>query len=161
MKTLNDVVIYAKRLLTKQGGFDPILLIEGTTGSDERPLPELPEAVKLSLLEALGFAIARENRIGDLLQLFLVSEGWGSKAPYTPGIAATQPKHDPNRVEVLMVAHYDVSAGRKAMTLYEQVRNDAGELIELTALSDPGKGALVESRPLEAVIRGFQRGRQR
>ncbi len=161
MKTLEDVIVYAKRLLTKHGGLDPTLLIEGTTGSDTRPLPELPEAAKLSLLEALGFTIASENHVGDLQHLFLVSEGWRSSAPYTPGVAMTLPKYAPDRVSVLLVAHYDLQGGRKQLMVYDLIRNAASELIELKAVSTSGDGMeLVESKPLEAIIRGFQRGRQ-
>jgi hypothetical protein len=41
---------FAKRLLTKHGSLAPTLLIEGTKGIETRPLPELSEPIKLSVL---------------------------------------------------------------------------------------------------------------
>src|SRR5689334_11891201 len=101
MKTLEEVVAFTKHLLTKYGQLDPTLLIEGTAGGVARPFPDAEEPVKLALCGALGFTLAREGTIGELGQVFLLSEGWRSHAPYAPGVKATQPKHDPHRVEVV------------------------------------------------------------
>src|SRR5262245_64359383 len=115
MKKLEDVIALVKRLLAKHGGLDPILLIEGTTGTETKPLPDADEAIKLALMEALGFVLAREDRIGELRQFFLVAEGWRSHQPYHHGLLMTQPRHDPDRVEVVMVSRYREPEGSKEM----------------------------------------------
>src|SRR5689334_14874810 len=123
METIDAVVTLAKNLLTKHGRVEPPLLIQGTTGETIRPLPDAAEPVKLSLCEAIGFALARAEAIGELTRVFLLAEGWRSKAPATPGLPATQPKYDPDRVDVLLVFAYDVPAGTKRIALYDELRD--------------------------------------
>jgi hypothetical protein len=160
MITIEDVVSVAKRLLAKHGGLAPTLLIEGTAGSGAFPLPDADEAIKLSLLEALGFTLAREGRIGELRQIFLVAEGWRSHRPYVPGLPATQPKHAPDRADVLMVSHYREPEGTTAIVLYDLVRDVSGEPAALAARARPGdETRVVASPPLEVIVRGFRRGR--
>lgn len=57
---------------------DPAFDVEGTGGSEAVLLPDLPEAIKLSVLEGLGYTLAVEDRVGELAQVFLVAEGWRS-----------------------------------------------------------------------------------
>lgn len=154
MKTIDEVVITAKEQLTRFGRLLPTILIEGTNGNEAIPLPDLAEPQKLSVLEALGFTYARENRVGKLVQLFLVAEAWRStrNGPHP----SLKPQHDPKRVECVMVSHYRIEPEARRMSVYDIVRNDAGELIELTAL--PNQGHAVESPPLDAMILGFKRG---
>jgi len=160
MKTIEDVVLLAKRLLAEHGGLEPTLLIEGSAGSRAFPLPDAEEAIKFSLLEALGFALARENRIGELRQLFLVAEGWRSHRPHVPGLPMTQPKHAPDRVDVPMVAHRREPEGTTAMVLSDVVRDGSGEPAALKTGAQPGDGTdVVASPPLDAIVRGFRRGR--
>jgi hypothetical protein len=161
MKTIEDVVSLAKQLLTKHGGLEPILLIEGTAGSGAFPLPDADEAIKLALLEALGFTLAREGRIGELRQLFLVAEGWRSRQPSRRGLPATQPQHAPDRVDVVMVSHHREPEGTGTMALYDLIRNARGEPTALEAVAQPGDGTrVVASPPLAAIVRGFRRGRR-
>ena len=51
-------------MMAKYGRLEPNLVIEGSTGSETVPLPDLPEPAKLSVLEALGYTLAAEDRIG-------------------------------------------------------------------------------------------------
>jgi hypothetical protein len=162
MKTIEDIVSLAKRLLAEHGGLEPTLLIEGTAGSGAFPLPDADEAVKRSLLEALGFTLATEDRIGELRQLFLVAQGWRSRAPYVPGLPMTQPRHDPDRVEVLMVSRYREPGGTNELVVSDLVRDEDGDAIALNARGGPDGGPhLVASPPMDAFVRGFRRGRTR
>jgi len=155
MKTLEDVTAIAKRQLAQFGRLHPTIVIEGTRASETAPLPDAPEAIKLSLLEGLGFTLAAERRIGDLVQLFLVSEGWVSRnaAPHP----ALQPRHDPERIETVMACSYQVNDDAQQMALYSLIRDESGELTELRALPLASTGT-AESPPLEAIARGFKRG---
>jgi hypothetical protein len=160
MQSLEDVITLAKRLILKGGGLEPTLLIEGTRGAETVPLPDAPETIKLPLLEAVGFTFARDDRIGLPVQLFLIAEGWRSSTPYVPGLAPTQPMHDPARIEVLMIYRQRLPDGSKQMVLYDIVRDRGGELRELRAVTTPDdRPALVASPSMEALTRGFERGR--
>ncbi len=154
INTPDDVVDYAKKHLTKYGQLSPTLLIYGSTGNEVAPLPDLAEEMKLSLLEAFGYTLASEQRIGQLDRLFLLAEGWRStrNGPH----ASLRPQHDPDRIESLMVFCYQAADDSRRMVLYDQVRDQRGELVELKALPEAEN---VESPPLDAFIRGFKRGR--
>ncbi len=156
MNTLDDIVRAAKRQLAKDGSLQPTILIEGTSGSQALPLPELAEALKLSVLEALGYTYAQEHRIGELQQLFLIAEGWRSKR--TGSHSALQPQFDPDRVECVMVFHYLAAPETRRMILYDLIRNQRGEVAELKAHPLP-QNETVESPTLDALMRGFTRGR--
>ena len=158
MKTLDDVMTAAKHQLTRFGRLPPTILIDGTAASETAPLPQVDEALKLSVLEALGFTVAKENRVGKLLQLFLVAEGWRSRrnGPHK----ALRPEYDPDRVECVMVFCYQAEPEARQMALYDLVRNAAGEPTALALVAQPQSDA-VESPPLEAVLRGFKRGWRR
>ncbi len=160
MKTTDDIVLIAKKMLTKYGRLEPKLVIEGSAGLEAVPLPDLPKPAKLSVLEALGYTLAKDDRIGNLAQLFLVAEGWRSSrnGPH----AALRPQHDPDRVECVMVFQYRAEPEARRMVVYDLVRNAAGEPTELKRLEQPNKeGSAVESPPLDALLRGFTRGRRR
>ncbi len=121
--------------MTKHGRMDPKFLIEGSAGSEAAPLPDLPEVAKLSVLEALDYTLAAENRIGRLEQLFLVAEGWrsGRDGPHV----SLRPQHDPDRVEGMMVFHYQAEPETRRMILYDIVRDNAGELAEFKSVAGP------------------------
>ncbi len=157
MLTKDNVVAAVKHKIAKFGGITPTIMIEGTDGSEFSPLPQLPEALKLSVLEALGFTLATENRIGELVQLFLVAEAWRSSR--NGAHPALRPQHDPNHVECVMVFHYRVASETRRMVVYDIVRNEAGELTELKPLDQlQAETSAAESPPLDALLRGFKRG---
>jgi hypothetical protein len=156
VKTFEEVIAFAKTLLVKLDGVPPTLIIEGTTGSDGIELPDLPEAIKFSALEALGYTVAREDRIGSLAQLFLVAEGWRGRR--NGHQLALRPQYDPERVEVVMVFHYQADGERLRLRLYDLLRGDDGRPMRLELMPHEDSG--VESPTMEAFIRGFNRGRQ-
>ncbi len=75
MKSLLDTVGITKNHLTKHGRIPPTIVIEGTRGEDTRLQPHVAEHLKLSILEALGYTMAKDNAVGELVQLFLVAAG--------------------------------------------------------------------------------------
>jgi hypothetical protein len=77
MQSPRSVVRFAKQLITRDDFLDPVLLVEGTKDRVSRAYPDAPEQDKALLLEALGFTIAAEDQVGDLVQVFLVRERTG------------------------------------------------------------------------------------
>ena len=154
MQTLDDIIRVAKQLLTRYGRLPPMLVLDGTTGSDAVPLPDAPEPIKRSLLEGLGYTLATEQRLGGLVQLFLVVEGWGST--HNGHHPALRPQHAPDRVDVVMIFHDHLARQATQMVLYEQVRDANGRLTELKRIDREGDTSV--SPPLAAIVRGFRRG---
>jgi hypothetical protein len=72
---MHEIVQLMKRMITRDGGLEPTILIEGSKGAETRPLPDLPAQAKRALLEAVGYTLAVEDRIGDLVHLSFVAEG--------------------------------------------------------------------------------------
>lgn len=160
MLTLDKIISGAKHKIARFGGLEPTIFVEGTNNLEIAPLPDLSESLKHAVLEALGFTLAKENRVGELVQLFLVSEGWRVRRRANEGYrGALQPKHAPDRIECVMVFRYQVRPETRRMILYDIVRNNAGELTELRPVTTPS-GERVESPTLDALLRGFQRGRE-
>ncbi len=160
MKTIDEIMTAAKQQLARYGRLMPTILVEGTGGSEAFPLPDLTEELKLSLLDALGDTLAREDRVGELLQLFLVAEAWRSAR--NGAHPALRPQHDPQRVECVMAFHYRVASETRRMVVYDIVRNEAGELTELKPLDQlQAETSAAESPPLDALLRGFKRGWRR
>jgi hypothetical protein len=155
------VIAAAKQQLTRSGRIPPTILIEGTTATETTLLPELDEVLKHSVLEALGFTLATEHRMGSLVQLFLVFEAWRVQRRANEGYrGALQPKHAPDRIECGTVVRYQAEPETRQMVIYDMVRNTAGELTELT-LTTNAEAKRVESPTLDALIRGFRRGETR
>jgi hypothetical protein len=104
--------------------------------------------------------LAKSGQVGDLEQVFMVSEAWMSQAaadqtPFVP------PSQDPNRKEVLIVSNVQVKERETRMVIFEMIRDDAGELADLKefeALRDERADAY--SPLLDAFVRGFRIGRR-
>lgn len=73
-----DIIIEdAQKIVIQEGKHPPKAFIEGKKGSIETELPEMPKAHedKLAYMAALGQLVAESGRIGELLQIFVVSSG--------------------------------------------------------------------------------------
>jgi hypothetical protein len=156
MTTIDDVVQITKEQLARHGQLPPRILLQGTRGSDATHLPDHAEPIKLSLLEAVGFRLATERRLGELVQLFLVAEGWLSRG--TGNHPALRPQYAADRVDVVMITHYHLPEAVRRMAIYEIRRDAPGTRIALRPLVRPDDPGETASPPLEAIVRGFARG---
>jgi hypothetical protein len=102
-----------------------------------------------------GFALAQENALDVLRQVFHISEGWLSvgqpgKKPHYP------PSQDPNRKEVLLVSRLNVGAAQNEIRVWEMLRDSAGKLTDLVEFQS---GAGEAANPLlDAFASGFAMG---
>jgi hypothetical protein len=128
-------------------------------------LGDLPDthAARARLLFETGLVMAVAGNVGELQQVFFVSEGWLSlgrddQAPVLP------PSADPDRKEVLTVFHIEMKAHKTGMVLLEMKRSSSGTLVAVTDLEVPeqshtGAGpAQAESPLVEAFLAGYRRG---
>lgn len=124
---LADLAALAKRALLRDRVLRPTLIVQGTAGVETAPLPYLPEPIKLSLLEGLGCTIAADNRVGDLVHVAFLCEGWRSNRQGGE-LAALRPEHDPDRVEVVLVTRYDAADRTLRLVFYDILRDAGGAL---------------------------------
>jgi hypothetical protein len=153
---LEDIVRLAEEVLMRDGGHLPTLIVEGTTDSLVTQLPDLPGEPELrqALLFQVGALLAREFDLGQLRQVFMITEGWLSlRRDGKPPVE--RPSLDPERKEVLVVAAIFPPSGRQAIELREMIRNAQGELIEVTQVSKPEGATEAENPLLEALVAGY------
>ena len=77
---LDEITNIAKENILKFGGHVPMIIVEGSNGSSIAQFESLAETheEKTRMMFAAGADIARSNRIGEIWQVFFVSEGWMS-----------------------------------------------------------------------------------
>ena len=149
MNILDDVVSYAKRLLIECEVIDPHFLLVGTKHRRVVPFPD--GAARLPRAEAIGSTVARQDLVGELVQLFGVAEGWMGPAP--------RPSQDAQRRECLIVYHQVVGTGERACVLYEVIRDAHQALAELRRVAPAQDPALFVGSPLvDAFLVGYRRG---
>jgi hypothetical protein len=104
----------------------------------------------------LGQAAAKSGRVGQLQQVFMVSEGWMSVASKEEPAKMT-PSQDPDRKEVLIISGMQMKAGKKQLRLFEMLRDDEQQVTSLEEfLPEAEKEETVEIPLVEAFIEGFQ-----
>jgi hypothetical protein len=158
--TTDAVLDLAKRLLLELDEVRPMLIILGEKGATRIPLDGLPQEPeqKTKALLALGYAVARESRLGELQQLFFLSEAWMTTAPLgTP--LKTMPIDDPKRREVLILAQRTRDPGTTMIQLFEINRSSEEiELQRIKQVEDPRGSA--ESPTLDSFLYGYEQGLQ-
>ena len=143
----------------KTGSHQPQLCVFG--GNNSQPIfmvfAEFPSDgdIKRSIMRGAG------NRIKDLMpdaeEVYLISEAWMSepidKNKYKKG-DFIMPRNDPERKEVLLINAKDIKNDKNYFRIYNMIRDDKGNLIELTEKKLPTKNDTV-SYLLEAFMFGY------
>jgi hypothetical protein len=160
---IEDIIRIAKETALKRGGHLPTVIVEGSKKSGILVLEEFPKTheEKVYRMFSMGLVMAKSDEVGDLTQIYFISEGWMSNVDEGK-LINTMPSLDPNRKEVLIVSTISVEAHQSGIAIYEMIRNPNGKLIELQELSPPitdGEGN-VESPLLDAFVDGFGLGRK-
>ena len=162
--TLDQVSRTAKETTLKAGYHVPTLMIEGDLRSIISQIQQLANTFEGRETQMFmhGFLLANVGDIGVLQQVFFISEGWmsvGSKEtpPQMP------PSRDPQRKEVLIIAHHHVQPVKNTGVMFEMRRNVKGKLIGLPPLRVPETQRDLDFRSplLEAFVLGFLGNAQR
>lgn len=159
--TLETVTAIAVENALRDGGVQPVLLIQGSkegVGIQVQELAPTGEGRALQFF-SIGFTIAGLRSIGNLEQVFFVSEAWMSAAqPDQP--PTHPPSQDPNRIEVVIIFAHDVVKSESDAVMLEMIRNQRGDLTELRHLekTQKGQGDRLESVLLDAFTEGFKLG---
>lgn len=159
--SIDEVVNIAKEVLLEHGNHVPTIIVQGDKGPAINQLVPFPETYegRHRRLFITGMMLARSGRVGDLKQVFFISEGWMSVTD-EQGPPQAPPSQDPNRMEGLHISYLDVEANHTDMVLFEMVRDDEEQLVELKLLDQPtvAAGGHVESPLLGAFVSGYRQG---
>lgn|SRR5574341_1174186 len=156
--TFHEITSKAKELMLQDGQHVPILVIEGSKSLSVNLIHEMPEThgERLELLRFIGQVAAKDGRFGQLRQVFLISEGWMS-ASSEGRPPEMRPSQDPNRKEVLIISGLKIEGLRKSLKLFEMVRNQNKQVVDLPEILPPKEtDGTVEIPLLEAFAQGFQ-----
>jgi hypothetical protein len=159
--TFERVVSKAREFTLKEGGHIPVLIAQGRTGNVVMGM-EIPPGFRgerFDLMFAAGMHVAKGDRVGQLEEVFFISEGWMSVAEEKP--PAAPPSQDPKRIEVLQITGIDITEGDHVqMQVLEMVRDRQGGLIDLAefeSLQADNEGR-AESPLLSAFLDGYRKG---
>ncbi len=159
--SLEEVAKMAKETALRDGGHHPMLIVEGSQGGVAAVIEEMADTHegRVRQMFAVGEEVGKEGQIGDLTQVFLISEGWMSAARGDERPAAP-PSADPNRKEVLVITRSNANGDQTEMKVFEMLRDDKGDLTELRNFEpEPIKGTTAKSPLLDGFTAGFRVGR--
>jgi hypothetical protein len=158
---LEEIARIAKEAALKQGWHMPMVIVEGSKKSFGVALEGFPETHegKARQMFSLGFFLARKGGVGELEQVFFISEGWMSIAEEGKPLEM-RPSKDPKRKEVLVISSLSIKGCQGRMVIFEMIRDGEGHLADLRELQLPGEdgGGSMESPLLDAFVAGFRRG---
>lgn len=159
--TLETVIHTAKAVILKHGSHIPTVIATDKGQAIMTQIEDLHpthEGRKLQLF-TLGLVLALSGEIGVLQQAFFISEGWMNAAQAAKA-AQTRPSEDPQRREVLLVAHMDVPTRKSDLVVMEMIRNKKGKLTRLEDFQQSKEESITVENPLLlAFVRGFVQGR--
>lgn len=154
-----EIVSIAKELMLRDGHHVPILIVEDNRKLIAGQIQDMPatHGERVELMRFLGQAAAKSGRVERLNQVYMVSEGWMSKAN-EGNLPQVRPSQDPNRTEVLIISCMDVKHRRKEIKLYEILRDTNQQVIgfEECLPDQDKKDETIEIPLLEAFVHGFQ-----
>jgi hypothetical protein len=158
-RTLDEVAYRAKELLLRDGQHTPLLLVEGRSGDISIPMTDLSPIYEQRMQQFLtaGYLLAKSGHIGELRQLFFISEAWYStkganKLPQLP------PSQDPKRKEILMISQLVLHTAQANLLVFEMLRNKRGKLIGIRELHSADDVTEINSPLLKAFVFGFELG---
>jgi len=153
-----ELTRFTKEVVLKDGGHIPMVIVEGSRQTIVGYIPPVLETheERMQFMNTAGSYLANNREIGILQQVFFIGEGWVSlgRDGKPPKVS---PSQDPNRKEVLIISSVEIENDRKNLKLFEMIRNQNGELVELQELQpDEGDRDIVEIPLLDAFIEGFE-----
>ena len=149
---MDSVVKRATQVMLKKGYHIPQVVVYGSQGNTIGLMPDFPaeSEQKRELLMSLGAQMRKANVLGDLEEVFLISEGWMSVQ------TKVAPSADPARKEVLMVFRQSVLEGKTEGKMFDIIRGADKQVTELKKAGIEGAYDSVESPLLEAFLTGFR-----
>ena len=156
--SFEEVTQKAKEITFQDGQHVPVLIVEGSKSLIVSQIQAMPDThgERLELMRFLGQALAKGGKVGKLEQVFFISEGWMSTASKDkpPDV---RPSEDPARKEVLIISGLELNSLRRSLRLFEMVRNQGKQVIDLPELIAPqAREGEIEIPLLDAFAQGFR-----
>ncbi|MBE7433145.1 MAG: hypothetical protein HS100_04465 [Anaerolineales bacterium] len=154
----DTIVEDAKKKVVQEGQHPPRAFVEGNKGPFETELPEFPETHedKLEYMAALGQLAAESGRIGELLQIFIVSSGLLWEVEDAIHLEFSQPYH-PEAKPVLIISGVQLEEKRKSLVIFEVLRGQEHQVVGfLDLLIETDIGIPLETPLEDAFIAGFR-----
>ena len=156
--SFEEIISNAKERMLLDGKIEPILVIESSKSLVIVPLQDMPEThgERIGLMRFLGQFTAKSGKVNQLQQVFMVTEGWMSKATKSKP-SKMRPSQDPNRKEVLIISGIQMRERKKHLKLFEILRDSNEHVVSLEGFFPNEKqDESVEIPLLEAFVYGFQ-----
>lgn len=153
----DTIVEDAQKRVAQEGYHSPKVFIEGEKGVVETELPEFPESHedKLAYMAALGQLIATSGRIGELLQIFVVSSGSLWEAEDSVRLEFTETAHTDAK-SVLTISGVQLEERRKNLIIFEVLRGNKNQIVDfLDLLIETDIGIPLETPLEDAFITGL------
>jgi len=154
---LDTIIENAQKQVELEGKHQPKALVEGKSGSIETELPEFPESHedKLAYMAALGQLMAASGRIGELLQIFVVSSGSIWEAEDSIRLELSETAHTDAK-SVLIISGVQLEERRKNLIIFEVLRGNENQVVGfLDLLIETDIGIPLETPLEDAFIAGF------
>lgn len=156
--SLEEFIPLAAEILLRNGEVIPTVIMEANGDLAVGQIPDMPAThrERAELMRYLGEEAAKSGKVGQLEQVFMVTEGWMSEESEDKP-AKVRPSDDPDRIEVLIVSAIQVKEQKKLLKILEILRDRNKKVVGLKEfLPDKEKEATVEIPLLEAFVQGFQ-----
>lgn len=158
--TIKEIAEQARKITLASGFHTPTLIVEGTLNGAVWELADMPtnQIEKMSTFYMAGVAVSQRKEIGELEEVFLITEGWMSRARNgrLPDVA---PSKDPDRQEVLLITGARPAPGCNEFVAWEILRDSAGRICDLKLMpTTVFNGASVASPLLEVFLGGYRIG---
>ena len=157
--SFDEIASNAKEHLLESGEHLPALILEASNDIFVGEIPDVPgtHGDRMELMRLLGESAANGGKVGQLSQVFMISEGWMSMgAKDKPAVMS--PSEDPNRKEVLIVSSINILEDMKRIELFEIFRDENKKVIDLTRLlpDEDKKDESVKIPLLETFVQSFR-----
>lgn len=159
---LESILKISEKTIMESNNHIPQLFLVGSQGKIMAILAELPEnsEAKHKLLFMAGYKMGVDPKaneaLGELQELFFVSEAWVSIIP--KGQQSTvQPRNDPEKKEYLIVSIKNLKKNTDSLVMREIIRNKEGKVVKLENDKTSGE---VKSFIIDQFIAGFQAGQK-
>jgi hypothetical protein len=150
--TIDQIASLAVEVMLQTGQHSGMLFLYQEKLPTIINLAGLPGEARFAFMTALGSTLSEKLRAyGLLTDLFFVNEAWLTETTRERWQNEPPPSEHPDRIEVLMVAHYQMTARKIDVRMFNMLRND--NTLELQMRSDEG---IFSSDLISAFVQGWQ-----
>jgi hypothetical protein len=154
---IDDIAQKAASLTLQSGGHVNMIHAFQEEKVHVMAVPYMPpmKVVRYALMRDLARKLRQQSsrRHGKLTDVFFISEAWMIRTTKERIANEPTPSQHPDRIEVLIVAHYNIPAAKYDLRMYEMLR--AGDSLDLQVLDGMDSPEEVKSDLIEHFVKGW------